>query len=304
MHKRRVGVMRGGPSSEYDVSLKSGASVLKNLSAEKYIPIDIFIDREGTWHMGGAPVSEENLHGNVDVIFNALHGEYGEDGTLAQILDTLSIPYTGSGALASALGFHKKKAKDIFSREGLTTPPSVVIDVSVHTHDDLRDIFRTLPHPSVVKPITAGSSVGVSEVHAYDELFYAVARAAEVSPHVLVESLVSGREATVAIIEDFRGEELYAFPPVEIISSEEICPGRFSREETEMLRDAARRAHKALGASHYSQSDFIVTPRGVHIIEIHTLPELSEESLLPKSLHAVGATLSDFLDHVVSLALK
>ena len=172
----------------------------------------------------------------------------------------------------------------------------------------------------MVKPIASGSSVGVSIASSYDELFRAVATASDTSPHVLIEARIQGREASVPVCDDFRGEEYYAFPPIEIIppaqspffdygakysgETQEICPGRFSHAEIEMLQDAARRAHRALGARHYSRSDFIVTPRGVYILEINTLPGLAPECLLPKSLAAVGATLPEFLDHVISLAIE
>src|SRR5690349_680304 len=110
--KTVVGVLRGGPSSEYEVSLKSGSSVLSSLSKDSYDVRDIFIDRKGQWHLHGAPVTPEQALRSVDVVFNAMHGEYGEDGQVQRALDALNVPYTGSNALASSLAFDKHKTKE------------------------------------------------------------------------------------------------------------------------------------------------------------------------------------------------
>ena len=127
MIKKKVGVLRGGPSSEYDVSLKTGKSVMDNLMmqaglADRYEVLDIFIDKEGTWHYLGAPIKPEKVFKKVDVIFNALHGAYGEDGTVQKLLDYFNIPYTGSTALASAVGMNKVLSKKIYKNNNLKTP--------------------------------------------------------------------------------------------------------------------------------------------------------------------------------------
>ena len=123
MSKKKVGVLRGGPSSEYEVSLKTGKSVIDNL-ADRYEVLDIFIDKEGTWHYLGAPITPEKVFKKVDVIFNALHGAYGEDGTVQKLLDTFGVPYTGSTALASAVGMNKVLSKQIYKNNKLKTPIS------------------------------------------------------------------------------------------------------------------------------------------------------------------------------------
>jgi D-alanine-D-alanine ligase len=319
MSKIRVGVLRGGPSSEYDVSLKTGKTVLNALSPEKYDPIDIFIDKDGEWHIGGYPLTPDRAVQHIDVIFNAMHGEYGEDGEVQRILENLSVPYTGSRAMASAVAMHKAHAKDAFARHGLQMAPHILFDTNTQDEDDIVEIFRTFPQPSVVKPMMSGSSVGVSMVNRFDELADAIARAAEYSPIVLIESFIDGKEATCGVIEDFRGEDLYALPVVEIIppedsaffdydakyggETEERVPGRFSGDETAQIQDIARRAHEAVGALHYSRTDCIVSPRGIFVLEINTLPGLTEASLFPKSLDAIGVPFAHFLDHVISLSL-
>ena len=120
MATHRVGVIRGGPSSEYEVSLKTGGSVLQYLP-EQYEGHDILIDRRGQWHLGGLPTTPARAARQVDVIFNAMHGEYGEDGKVQNLLDQLGVPYTGSGTFASAVGMNKALAKNVFKQNGLKT---------------------------------------------------------------------------------------------------------------------------------------------------------------------------------------
>lgn len=316
----RVGVLRGGPSSEYEISLKTGASILEHLSEEKYRPVDIFVDKKGQWHVYGRPqVAAEALQ-QVDVIINAMHGEYGEDGTVQKILEQFGTPYTGSASYPSSVGFNKVLTKDFAKKTGVKMAPHIVVDITDDLERRIVEIFRTFPHPSIVKPVNAGSSVGVSIVYSFEDLRGALAKAFEISSRAIVEQYVKGREATCGVVENFRGEDVYPLLPVEIIppaeapfftfdvkyngATEEKCPGNFSEEEKRELQRAARAVHQALGLRHYSRSDFIVTPRGVYFLEVNTLPGLAPECLLPKELDAVGCSFPDFLDHLVSLALR
>ncbi len=319
MSKLRVAVLRGGPSNEYDVSLKTGATVLKELDREHYTPVDVFIDKTGTWHIDGLPGHVLDLRNHADVAWNALHGVYGEDGNIQRELESIGMPYTGSGVLASALAIHKGKAKELFARHGLVTPPWIALDAA-HINDSVvRDIFRALSLPLIVKPMRGGSSIGISIAHSFYELYEALVQVSEHSSELLVESVVRGREATCGIIDGFRGEEHYALMPIEIVplqderffsynakylgASQEICPGRFSSAEIAAIQEAARIAHRALGARHYSRSDFIITSSGVSILETNTLPGLTDTSLIPKSLEATGCSLPHFFDHIIKKAL-
>ena len=319
MNKIRVGVLRGGPSSEYEISLKTGGNVLKSLP-EKYSPIDIFIDKEGVWHIQGIPHKPHETFKKVDVVFNALHGEYGEDGKVQKILDTFSIPYTGSKTLPSAIGMNKALAKNIFKSYGIKTPYYKVESKSDDVGEIASRLFNTFPMPAVVKPIASGSSVGVSIAYTFQGLQDALSKAFEYSDKALVEEYIKGREATCGVVDKFRGNDFYSLLPIEIIKpeksdffdyeakycggSQEICPGNFSQSEKEAIQNLAIKAHKVLGLRHYSRSDFIISPRrGIYILEVNTLPGLTAESLLPKSLQAVGCSLPDFLDHLITLAL-
>ncbi len=316
--KIRVAVLRGGPSSEYDVSLQTGASVLKHLP-DKYHGLDVLIDKSGIWHLGGMPKSPSSVLSQVDVVWNGLHGTYGEDGQVQQILQTHAVPFTGSKSFASSVGMNKHMAKEIFVSHHLKTPQYVVIRSTDDVHERAHTLFQTFVMPAIVKPSSAGSSVGVALVSSLGELVEAVERAREHSPSVVVEEYITGKEATCGVVEGLRGEVLHALLPVEIRTqqnifnydekyggqAEEVCPGNFSQAEKKMIEDYARRAHKVLGLRHYSRSDFIVSPkRGVYILETNSLPGLTDQSLLPKALAAGGTTMPYFLDHVLTLALR
>lgn len=316
-----VGVLRGGPSSEYEVSLQSGASVLEALDREKYEPRDLFISRGGEWHLHGVPTTPEQVLRGADVVFNVVHGEYGEDGQLHSILDALGVPYTGAGAAASTLAFNKQRTRDAVKKLGVKVAHGMVVDkVSSDKVEALaHQIFRSFPHPAVIKPVIGGSSVGVTIADSFEKLVQGLERAWQVAPQVLVEEYIAGKEATVGVIDNFRGEKTYALMPVEIVPPSknpffdydakyggqtiERVPGNFTRAETEELARVAKLVHEALGTSHYSRSDFIVGKRGIYFLEINSAAAvgLTKESLLPKAVHAVGATLSDFLEHVINL---
>jgi D-alanine-D-alanine ligase len=317
--KTVVGVLRGGPSREYEVSLKSGSSVLRSLDPEKFAAKDIFIDRAGVWHLHGAPVAPAQALTGVDVAFNAMHGEYGEDGSVQRVLDDLGVPYTGSNAQASRLAFDKHHTKAEVKKLTIKTPRALVLTERPRDFEDAAfEIFRTFPHPAFVKPALGGSSVGASLADTYHALAWGLERAFEASPKVLVEEYIKGREATVGVVNNFRDEATYALMPVEIIppkehsffnyeakyggGSTERVPGNFTQSEKDELARAAKAVHEGLGLSHYSRSDFIVSPRGIYFLEVNTLPGLTDESLLPKAVAAGGTKLSDFLEHLILLA--
>lgn len=330
----RVGVMRGGPSREYEVSLATGANVLSHLRSDdfkdKYSAIDIFIDKDGAWHVGGRPVSIEDISKKVDVVFNAMHGDFGEDGKVQTLLDQWKIPYTGSRAFPSALGYNKVLAKQEFKKLGIKTPEYLllVLDEKARAKsprdlakEQARFVWSKMAPPWVVKPVASGSSVGVKVCKTFPELEDAVLDCVNDDTDIFIEEMIEGKEATVGVVEGLRGKKLYTLPPIEIRVpkhkkffdydakysgiSEEICPGNFSYSEKEELQRLASLIHEGLNLSHYSRSDFIVHPKkGIYALEVNTLPGLTNESLTPKALYAVGATMPEFLKHIIELALK
>jgi D-alanine-D-alanine ligase len=195
MTKLHVGILRGGPSSEYDVSIMSGDTILKNIP-KKYHSVDILISKSGIWHRGGVEMEPRQ----------ALHGEYGEDGKVQQILDRIGVPYTGTGALGSAIGMNKHLAKQHFIKGGLKTPHSKLL--SPLSNDEsiqklAHTLFKSFPIPAVIKPVSAGSSVGVTVARTLAELEAGLEKAFAVGGSVLVEEFISGTEATCGVIEQF-----------------------------------------------------------------------------------------------------
>jgi len=314
-----VGVLRGGPSREHEVSLKTGAAIIANLPAERYVARDIYIDKNGEWHDRGKVVAPERILRQLDVALIGLHGEYGEDGEVQRLLERFSIPYAGADAFGSYLAMHKLMAKTRAQEAGLLVPEFRHIEQPEESEAVAHDVIRSFHQPVVVKPIGWGSSVGVSVVGGYAPVLAAIQQLfAEGAPSVLVEEYIRGKEATVGVVENLRGETLYSLPPVEIIPPEgdffsynakysgatrELCPGNFTRVASEDLQKMARVMHRALGLRHYSRSDFIVAPAGIYYLETNTLPGLTTESLMPKALASVGVSFPDFLSHLVHLAL-
>lgn len=314
-----VAVLRGGPSSEYEVSLKTGASVLAALDREKYEPRDLFISRGGQWHLHGVPVSAEKALFGTNVAFNALHGEFGEDGGVQRLLERLGVPYTGSGPTASARAFNKHLTKEAARPLGVKLAHSIVVDRG-DAEALAQRIFRTFPHPAIVKPVAAGSSVGAGIAHSFHGLVCALEAAFAVSPQTLVEEYIKGREATVGVIDDFRNERTYSLLPAEIRlpptsafydhdakyggQSVIVAPGNFPHETKAELQRLAKAVHEGLGMRHFSRSDFIVSTRGIYFLEVDSISDLAEDSEFAHMLSAVGTSMPQFVEHMVGLARR
>ncbi|OGZ28345.1 MAG: hypothetical protein A2931_03010 [Candidatus Niyogibacteria bacterium RIFCSPLOWO2_01_FULL_45_48] len=321
MAKIKVGILRGGPSSEYDISLKTGGAVLKHLDQKKYGASDVLISKDGVWHLDGVKAEPHKVFRSIDVAFNAMHGEYGEDGTVQKILEAHNVPYTGSGVFASATALHKRLARAIFEISGILTPSAVSVRAGDNLPEKSAEAVRKMFFPMVIKPASRGSSIGVSISKDIYSLIIAAEQALKYDDEILIEKFISGREATCAVLEDFREQKHYAFPVVEIIpparkklfdyeskydgSTQEICPGRFSPELSERMKKIAVAAHQSLGCRHYSRADFRIDEGGkIFLIEVNTLPGLADVCLFPKAASAVGLEFPMLLEHIITLAIK
>ncbi|MBU1557903.1 D-alanine--D-alanine ligase [Patescibacteria group bacterium] len=319
VNKLRIAVLRGGPGRESQISMKTGFSILNNLSSDKYVVYDVIISRDGSWIVGGLVVKPEKFVINLDMVINALHGEYGEDGRVQKMLDDFGVPYTGSNSISSMFGMNKGFSKEIYKNSGIKTPYSALLKSNNINEKSVRELFRTFPLPCIIKPVRGGSSIGVSLARDFKELMSSLEDCSKHSDSILIEEFISGKEVTCGVIDNFRDKDVYSLLPIEIILSEEssffdydskyngqtqkILPGRFSQAESDEIQRLAIEAHKALGLRHYSRSDFIVHPkRGIYILETNSLPGMTEESLFPKSLEAVGSNLEEFLEHLINLA--
>lgn len=321
MSRTIVGVLRGGTSSEYPLSLKTGAAIMSALPEESYDVRDILIDKGGFWHLRGIPTTPVQALLQVDIILNALHGGVGEDGTVQRILEQIGVPYAGSRALPAGTSLNKVRAREVLTASSIPMPRAVAF--SARNRMDTRDmadfVFRNFGPPYIIKPAAEGSSNGIRFVATVLELPGAIADVIDEFGVALIEEYLLGEHATVGVIEDFRGEPLYASTPAYIDLPEgawffdpheegerarHLVPSHFSHETKNRIAKYARLAHATLGLSHFSDADFVVTRRGPYLLEVNASPHLHEEAAFPKMLEAVGSSLREFLEHVIKLARR
>lgn len=314
----RIKVLVGGPSSEHEVSLKSGEQVLKNLNPERYEAERVLIDKYGFWQM-----SPDEMKKNTDLVFIAMHGTYGEDGTVQSMLDAAKLPYTGSSAPVSALAMNKFITARTASYHGLSTPLSFLVTEQEWVKNQAEVWKRVGPFlhfPIVVKPNNQGSSVGVVIAKNKEEAVKAVEAVLEMASEVLLQQFIRGRELTVGVLDQgFAGSE-YALPPTEIKpksshffdyrakyeigASEEITPAPFGEALTRVVQAAAKKLHSAVGARGFSRTDIILDDqKHAFILEINTIPGLTETSLLPQQAAEAGISFPELLDRIIDAAL-
>jgi D-alanine-D-alanine ligase len=296
-----VAVIFGGRSAEHEVSCASAATIMARLDPRRYDVLPVFVAEDGTW----APDCDRPRDGalesilatvaelrTVDVVFPALHGRFGEDGTLQCVLDGFRVPYVGSGAAASAMGMDKEFTKRLLAAEGLSVADGVLL------HGRPGQLPATvrdrLGLPVYVKPARAGSTIGVSRVDEWAALPGAVARARTEGDRVLVEEAVPGREVSLAVLEH-RDGRLAVGPPAD---------ERLDHALLASLGDQAVRAFRALGCTGLLRVDFLVGADGHAVVNgVNTLPDLSIESSYARSWYAAGLDYSAVLDILIGTAL-
>ena len=295
----KVAVFLGGRSAEREVSLKSGAMVLAALR-KKGVDAHPFDPKEKD--------IEELVKQRFARVFIALHGRFGEDGTVQGILEWLGIPYTGSGVLASALAMDKVRTKRIWSAERLPTAPYAVL-----TKDsDLKAVIRRLGTPLFVKPASEGSSVGMSKVKRAADLEEAFALAVNYDPVVIAEKFIAGPELTVAIVGDevlpiIRIEtprEFYDYEAKYIANDTRyLIPCGLSKAKEKQLQALCLKAFRALGCRGWGRVDLMLDKRGrPYLLEINTSPGMTDHSLVPMAARAVGITYEDLCVKILELA--
>jgi len=322
MARTVVGVLRGGISNEYPLSLKTGGAMLAELPEHQFETKDILIDRNGMWYMRGMPTDPARAFSQVDVVLNGLHGGVGEDGTVQRLLERASVPYYGSRALASGLALNKIRSRELLQRGGVRMPRAVSFtsNSEIPTGDMARAVFQEFGPPYLVKPSSEGAGYGIHYASNIVDLPDAIGDVLDAYGAAVIEEYVIGDEASVAILQEFRGDALYALPPAHVMVPKgathltfdahhagllrHVCPSHFSHKEKEALIDIARAAHKALGMSHVSRSDIILTENGPYLLEINALPGLYQGASLPPMLESVGSSVSQYLQHVVALARR
>lgn len=346
--RKRVAVIFGGHSSEYEVSLQSAFSVLQNMNENKFEVFPVGITREGEWYhyTGGLEQirdnswgeEKENLHSvavsqsrqapgflvfdggrcrriPVDLVLPVLHGRNGEDGTLQGLFELAGIPVAGCGTLSSAICMDKDRAHKLVSLAGITVPKSVAFR-QVEQEAASRKVKETLSCPLFVKPLRAGSSLGITRITKMQELVPAVEFAFTYDTEVIVEEEVDGSEVGCAIL----GDEVLTVGRVDEValsgsffdykekytlqSSRIYMPARVERKTEERIQETAMAIYRTLGCSGFARVDMFYTSSGEIVFnEVNTIPGFTSHSRYPNMMKGIGLSFTEVLDKLLSLYL-
>lgn len=308
MSKLRLALIFGGNSSEREVSIAGGNSVLEALDSSKY-DIKVYdpkYDLEALFKEAS----------QIDAAFVLLHGENGEDGRIQGLLDLLDIPYQGSGVLASALAMNKEKTKELYKANSIPIAEHVIFkDFSKKTKEKILD---NLGLPVVIKPSIGGSSIALSLVENEKDLEKACKKALDESEIAMAEQYISGIELTCPVIGN---ENPKALPVIEICpkighkffdyeakyktgEADEICPARIDEKIKTKVMDLSIKAHQVLTCKGYSRTDMILKDDKLYVLETNTIPGMTKNSLLPLSAKNAGVSFSKLLDTLIELSLE
>lgn len=324
-----LAVLCGGFSNEREISLASADNVMKYLDADKYLASRIDIVSEDEWYWSGQDGAtrtidlkrEEDIDylKTFDVFFNALHGAYGEDGALQRVLEGIGVPYTGSGVVASELAIDKIETMKLVSEKKMLIPKFFsVTDES--PEGVIQKIKESFGYPAIVKPNAGGSTIGLTLVQKPEDVAAALDKAAHVSPEVIVQRYIFGREFTCGILGNSSDPDLILLPPVEIIiknqifdyndkyfskETQELCPAPIDKFAMQRIQGQALLAHRTLGCDGMSRSDFRMDGAGqLYFLETNTSPGLTTGSLCPKEAAVAGISMPQLLDRIIDLGLR
>jgi len=339
--KKKIFVLMGGRSPEYEISLISGKEVVKNLDSKKFEVLPVIVSRDsGTWKLV-SPSNLLNVENPLDlkgttkellvreakiipslasvetsekpIIFIAMHGPFGEDGTIQGMLELSGLNYTGSGVLASALGMDKIMFRRVIEKEDVPIPKCIVLNKG----EKLINIQKRIgKYPYFVKPSNQGSSVGSSIARNKKDLQKAIYDAFKFSKSILIDEYLKGKEVTCALLGN---NDPLALPIIEIIpkkgdffdykskyyegGAEEIVPARISKKLTKKIQEISIKVHKILGCRGFSRVDFIIKDnRYPKVLETNTIPGLTPMSLLPKAAKAAGISYKKLLEKIIKYA--
>ena len=325
MSKKKVGVVCGGFSSEYEISIQSGKTVFSNLDRDLWETYLITVD-SSDWtaiddHNNKYIVSKgdftlNNGHNNLelDVIFNAVHGAPGENGQLAALWELLEIPFSSTDSYNAALTFNKRDCLSVL--RAWNVPTAKYFELNQGDPVDLEKIQKTVGLPCFVKANRAGSSFGVYKVNSANELEGSIKEAFKEDNQLLIETALEGREVSVGVAKF--NETIEVFPITEIISkndffdyaakyegkSQEITPAELPEQWQKAVENWSRTIYKKLGLKGVVRSEYIFVDGIPHLLEINTVPGMTAKSIIPQQLNAMGIELSDFFSYLLKTALK
>ncbi len=337
MTKIKLAIIFGGMSTEHEISIISGKSIIKNLDKEKYKIYPIYIDRKGKWHKSVKELEEIqnpiNYLKQMDCIFPVLHGLYGEDGSMQGLFELLKIPYVGCKILTSAISMDKVYTKVIFEKAKLNQAPYIYVrkekEKYIYVEKNLEEIEYTieeltkkaeqnLKYPMFVKPSNSGSSIGISKVKNEEELIKAIKYANKFDKKVLIEKEIKGREVECAILgnnepvascigEILPAEEFYSYDSKYNNKNSKIqIPANLSEDMSKQIRNYAIKAYKAVDARNLARVDFFIENETNKIIinEINTMPGFTPISMYPQLFKKSGISYSALLDKLINLAME
>ncbi|HEX21333.1 MAG TPA: D-alanine--D-alanine ligase [Actinobacteria bacterium] len=306
----KIAVLMGGRSLEREISLKSGRRIYEALKEKGYNAVPFDVDEE---------VVNKLIKTKPDLVYIALHGKYGEDGTIQELLEILRIPYTGPGVYANIVSFDKVISKEIFKLQGIPTPDSYALSTGsfkeMGASSALGNAIKSLGLPIVVKPGSQGSALGISYAKNKTELPQSIIRALSYGDKVLLEKHIDGTELAVSILGNNHPK---ALPVVEIVTKKEyfdfearytmgvteyFVPARLSTQVTKKVQDTALAVHEALHCRDVSRVDIILDKNGTpNVLELNTSPGMTETSLLPMAAKEDGISFSDLVESLVKMA--
>ena len=322
--QKNIAIVMGGYSSEAEISLKSGDVVYNSLDANKYALYKVYIFKD-RWFVkldtqeykidkDDFSFVKKDIKVNFDCVFNAIHGNPGENGALVAYFDLLGIKHTSAPFYQMSLTFNKRDTLSVIKEYGIQTANSYYM----HQRDKINtvNIIEKVGLPCFVKPNRSGSSFGISKVYKEENLEDAIMNACKEDEEILIESFLDGKEVSVGIIE-YQGK-IEVLPITEIVSdndffdyeakykgkSQEITPARISDVEKKKVINTARKVYRVLNMSGFSRSEFILVNGEPYFLEINTVPGMTEESLLPQQAKEASISLTDLFDNAIQMALN
>lgn len=323
--KRNIAIIMGGYTSEANISIESGEVVFKNMDQNKYTPYKVHItktdwflidenNKKHTVNKHDFSVELENNKIKFDCVFNAIHGEPGENGAILAYFDLLGIKHTSAPHYQMGLTYNKRDTLSVLKNYGIPTAKSVYLNKGDLINPE--NIKNEIGFPCFVKPNGAGSSFGISKVYTTEELTPAINKAYKEDDEILIESFLDGKEVSVGVIE--YKNEIIVLPITEIVSendffdyeakyegkAQEITPARISDEEKEIVSKLAVKIYKTLKMKGFSRSEFIFKDGVPHFLEMNTVPGMTEASLLPQQAEHAGISLQELLTNAIETALN
>lgn len=315
----------GGYSSEADISIKSGNVVFNNLDTNKYNVFRLHILKE-KWVVLDDESKEYSInkddfsciinqkHIKFDCVFNAIHGNPGENGMILSYLELLNIPHTSAPFYQMALTFNKRDTLSVVKEYGIKTAKSIYLNKGDVINTE--EIIKKVGLPCFIKPNNAGSSYGISKAYSEEEIFVGILKAYNEDSAILIESFLEGTEVSVGVIQ--YQNEVKVLPITEIVSendffdyeakyegkSQEITPARISKEQQNRVEEVAKRVYKSLNMSGFTRAEYIFVNDEPHFLEINTVPGLTEESILPQQAQEAGISLAQLFENAIQMALN